>query len=333
MELQISTNQQEWDNWLKQSGQYVSFTQSWEWGSIMETEGKKVERLMIRLGDQIVAQAQVIYSKIGTWQYVFCPKGPILFETESQDQKLKIYEVLNSFLQEKNCLFFRIEPNETPSLNHVLSIKKTIDINPRATTIVDLTKPEEELLSSMHQKTRYNIRLAEKKNLEIDKTKDLEGFLKLMKATGERDKFKLHDEKHYEHILYSPLTEQISIKLDGASIAVGIFVGFGDTFTYLYGASDYAYRNYMAPYLVQWHGMQLGKELGYTKYDFFGIAPTVIDQHGEFQYDQKHQYAGVTRFKLGFGGEIKVDPGTFDVILKSTSYKFYQLFRKIRRLV
>jgi lipid II:glycine glycyltransferase (peptidoglycan interpeptide bridge formation enzyme) len=82
-----------------------------------------------------------------------------------------------------------------------------------------------------------------------------------------------------------------------------------------------------------WKGIELGKKLGYTQYDFFGIAPTTIDEQGEYHYDQKHQYAGVTRFKLGFGGKIQLTPGTFDIILKPTLYSLYQTVRKLRRLI
>jgi lipid II:glycine glycyltransferase (peptidoglycan interpeptide bridge formation enzyme) len=86
-------------------------------------------------------------------------------------------------------------------------------------------------------------------------------------------------------------------------------------------------------YLLQWEGIRLGKKLGYTHYDFFGIAPACKGERGEYVYDEKHQYAGVTRFKLGFGGEVVEHPGTFDLILQPMKYKVYQLFRTLRRLV
>jgi lipid II:glycine glycyltransferase (peptidoglycan interpeptide bridge formation enzyme) len=111
-----------------------------------------------------------------------------------------------------------------------------------------------------------------------------------------------------------------------------VFIGFGNTFTYLYGASDYEFRNLMAPYLLQWEGMEIGNDFGSTWYDFFGVAPR-INEGQEYVYDLKHQYAGVTRFKLGFGGVAHQDPGTYDVVVRPFKYVIYQFVRKLRRLL
>jgi lipid II:glycine glycyltransferase (peptidoglycan interpeptide bridge formation enzyme) len=110
-------------------------------------------------------------------------------------------------------------------------------------------------------------------------------------------------------------------------------------YTYLYGASDHEFRDYMSPLLLQWTAVARAKAAGATQYDFFGIAPpresrNVNRESRElYEYDPKHQYAGVTRFKLGFGGSVVEAPGTFDLILQPGKYKVYQLLRKLRRLV
>ncbi len=269
------------------------------------------------------------------------------------------------YLKDKDVIFLRIEP-PLPISNIQYPISKVLDINPRATTILDITKSEDDLLAAMHEKTRYNIRLAERKELKIVPTvsrdpavagKDLKVLMNLMKETGQRDKFKLHSEEHYRQILNSVTSSQLSVFYNGQPIAVGVFVGFADTFTYLYGASDYEHRSLMAPYLVQWEGIKLGKKLGYKYFDFFGIAPgdsrkskvesrkdgeQILPVRGvggcepsgtkEYSYDPRHQYAGVTRFKLGFGGKILENPGTFDLIISPRKYKVYQILRSIRRL-
>ena len=74
---------------------------------------------------------------------------------------------------------------------------------------------------------------------------------------------------------------QTTVYCNGEAIATGVFVGFGNTFTYLYGASDYEHRSLMAPYLVQWEGMKMGKKLGYSLYDWFGIAPRSLNCHSD----------------------------------------------------
>ncbi len=373
MEISRINSSAVWDGWFEKNFPMTPFTQSWKWGEILIAEGKTVERLAIMEGEEVLAQAQVVYNNLFFgWRYAFCPKGPIVknfqfpisnFQSNSNDQ---IYKFFLDYLKSKGIIFLRVEPF-SPISNIQYPISKVVDINPRATMVLDLNKTEEELLAGMHEKTRYNIHLAERKELEIIPTasrdpavagKDIKLFLRLMRATGKRDKFKLHSEEHYRQILFSEMSYQLSAVVKDVVVATAVFIGFGDTFTYLYGASNYEYRQLMAPHLLQWEGIKLGKKLGYKYYDFFGIAPCVSQkskvksQKGdeqihpmrrvggcessgtkEYSYDPRHQYAGVTRFKLGFGGATYEDPGTFDLIISPGKYKIYQILRKIRRLI
>lgn len=342
MEIQNIIDKKQWDEWLADNASTGNFTQSWAWGDVLIAEGKKVERLAVVEGGVVLAQAQVVYSKIFFgWQYAFCPQGPIISS--------QICECFLVYFKKQNCIFFRAEP-ETLVLSSQLIVQKTIDINPSATLILDLNKSLEDLLAGMHSKTRYNIHLAEKKNLKIKNEKDLEVFWNLMNKTGSRDKFGLHHRSHYEKVLASPTVYQLTAYHEDKPVACAVFVRFGNTFTYLYGASDYEYRNLMAPYLLQWEGMKMGKSFGYARYDFFGVAPRCHSEQGEeslksnerdpsvkpqddsYKYDSKHQYAGVTRFKLGFGGTSQQMPGTFDLVVDKKKYFIYGLLRKLRRL-
>jgi peptidoglycan pentaglycine glycine transferase (the first glycine) len=321
MKILNITNQDRWDNWLKNNSQYNPFTQSWSWGDILLAEGKRVERLAVVEGEEVLAQAQIVYSRLPFgWQYAFCPQGPLVKDP-------KTYQYLFDYLKQKNVIFFRVEPvsiiNDLKFTTH-----RSIDINPPATLILDLKKSEEELLAGMHQKTRYNIHLAEKKDLKIKEEKNLEVFWSLMNQTGSRDKFKLHTKNHYNLVLNSPLTFQLTAYFNSTPVATAVFAKFGSTFTYLYGASDYTHRDLMSPYLLQWQGIKMGKSNGCLWYDFFGVAPVK-----DGSYDQNHQYAGVTRFKLGFGGMPSQSAGTVDILIDSIKYKLYNILRKLRRWV
>ena len=48
-------------------------------------------------------------------------------------------------------------------------VKNKVDIQPPDTTLVDLTGSEDEIMERMHSKWRYNIRLSEKKGVEVKK--------------------------------------------------------------------------------------------------------------------------------------------------------------------
>jgi lipid II:glycine glycyltransferase (peptidoglycan interpeptide bridge formation enzyme) len=353
MEIKIIENQAEWNGWIKEHTTHASLTQSYEWGEILKKEGKQVECLGVYEGAELTAIAQVVYSNLMfDWKYGFCAKGPVISEKFVKFIKSlksgeprgiqEVYEVLSSYLKKRNCLFFRIEPQEFHVSRFTFHVKKTIDIQPRATLFLDLQQSEEELLSAMHQKTRYNIKLAERKDLTIVDKKDADGFIALLKKTGTRDGFRLHEENHYCCILDSEFSKQLSILYNDQVIAMGVFIGFGDTFTYLYGASNYEFRQTMAPYLIQWEAIKLGKRLGYRYYDFYGVAPTheeqlqnqpLIFNASEYSYNEQHKHAGFTRFKLGFGGMVEQNVGTWDIVLRPGAYKFYELVRKMRRLV
>jgi lipid II:glycine glycyltransferase (peptidoglycan interpeptide bridge formation enzyme) len=311
------------------------FTQSSAWGSLLVQEGKVVERLGVFKEDRLILTAQVVYNSLPFGlRYAFCPQGPVLLHSEFPSQNQEVVQALVEYLKTKKCLFLRFEPADRSLIHSIpFLIRQSIDINPRVTTVLDLSESEEKLLTAMHQKTRYNIRLAEKKNLVIEQKKDLDVFMSLMRATGMRDGFSLHSPWHYKAVLGSSATIQLIALHEGKPVATALFIGSGKVFTYVFGASDHAQRSLMAPYLLQWEGIRLGKKLGYTHYDFFGIAPACKGERGEYVYDEKHQYAGVTRFKLGFGGEVVEHPGTFDLILQPMKYKVYQLFRTLRRLV
>ncbi|OGH92951.1 MAG: hypothetical protein A2534_03270 [Candidatus Magasanikbacteria bacterium RIFOXYD2_FULL_39_9] len=336
MEIKIIQNKEEWDGWFLRGQGTSNFLQSWAWGDVLIAEGKNVERLAVVEGGRVLAQAQLIYTPIFFgWQYAFCPKGPTSDESGSKNQEVRIYETIANFLKEKNVIFFRTEPSSIIH-NSSFMLQKSIDINPSATLILGLNKTEDQLLAGMHSKTRYNIHLAEKKNLKISQDKNLEVFWGLMNKTGSRDKFGLHHKEHYAKVLQSPIINQLTAYEDKNAVACAVFVRFGNTFTYLYGASDYEYRNLMAPYLLQWEGVKMGKSFGCKEYDFFGVAPSKNLENRiqkiEYNYDLKHQYAGVTRFKLGFGGAPRQAPGTFDLLINKNKYIIYNILRRLRRL-
>lgn len=317
MQVKEIKNSIEWNNFILP--QKVIFAQSFEWGEILIAEGKKLERVVI---DEKLF-GQFVYSNlIFDWKYVFCPKGPVgNLDKTSLDNLIE-------YFKKQGVVFLRIEPND--KIDHP-NLVKTIDVNPHATLILDLQKSEEEILAGMHPKTRYNIRLAQKKNLVVKEGKNLEIFLELMKKTGDRDNFRLHETRHYEEILKSDFSKQLIVYSEGTPVATAVFVGFGETFTYLFGASDHEYRQLMAPNLLQWSAIVQAKNSGYKYYDFFGVAPK-INNGGEYEFDTEHQYGGVSRFKIGFGGKYVEAPGTFDLVVDKPKYYFYKFLRKLRRI-
>ena len=183
----------------------------------------------------------------------------------------------------------------------------------------------------MKPKTRYNINLAERKGVEVEISTDPEKvdvFHKILVETVSRNSFRGHPKSYYEKILgffgERGIIKLYLAKFEGKYVVVNIMCFYGDTVLYLHGASSNEFRNVKAPYLLQCRAICDAKTNGFNHYDFWGIAPTD---------DPLHRWAGVTRFKKGFGGEQINYPGTFDVVISKSWYLIYKVFRFLNKII
>ncbi|MFA6171295.1 MAG: peptidoglycan bridge formation glycyltransferase FemA/FemB family protein [Patescibacteria group bacterium] len=310
----------------------AEFLESWEWGEFQKEAGSKVIRLSAENDKGAAACATFIKKKLFLGKsYFYCPRGPVSCGNKEADGLL--FHEIKKIAEKEKAIFLRFEPSGNLKAEGLgVPVLRTIDVQPSKTLILDLSKSEENMLGEMHQKTRYNIRLAEKKGVKVKELgmENFEDFWKLMNETRDRDGFRLHGRNYYSKMLECAgcggaglKKNEMAVKMfaaeyQGKIISVNLIGFFGDTVTYMHGASSDEYRNVMAPYLLQWHLIKLAKNLGYKYYDFYGI-------------DEK-KWPGVTRFKKGFGGKEVSYPGTFDLIFDKAWYNCYIIFRKLRRL-
>ncbi|MFA5076753.1 MAG: peptidoglycan bridge formation glycyltransferase FemA/FemB family protein [Patescibacteria group bacterium] len=313
------TDQQQWDQFIINQGS--QFLQSWDWAELQKTLGRQIWRLGVLENNQLVAAALIIkYSLPLGKNYLYCPRGPLVTSEKYSD---RILTEIKAIAQQEKSIFIKLEP--TTPLHTAYRILHTKNIQPHQTLIIDLTRPTEEIFSSFHPKTRYNIRLAEKKGLAIRESKtdtDLETFWQLLQKTYNKQGIKTHPKDYYQKLLTiqaiheSPLTAHLYLaEYQNKTIAAHLCYTYGDTFTYAHGGSDYDYHQLMAPHLLQWHQIQTAKNAGFKNYDFWGI-------------DEK-RWPGVTRFKLGFNGQTINYPGTFDLPIDKLWYSLYQLGKRI----
>lgn len=335
MNVEICSSAAQWNNWLSQVSPITPLCAHADWGELLVREGSAVEYLFVRENDATVAGCMVVTVQTRFVRYAYSPRGPLCVSGVDVG---RIYDELEKLLKKRGFVFWRIEPENLPDPLPRL-FYKTPNVQPATTLVLDFTKTPEELLVAMHQKTRYNIRLAQKKNLEVcyDKNPDL--FWSLSTATSERDGFRLHPRRHYEEVIGSNFADQITVYAEGKPVASAVCTLVGNVYTYLYGASSYEARALMAPYLIQWSAILRGKERGAAWYDFYGLSPSLkpltkrqLFPAEEYAYNSDAKEAGYTRFKLGFGGTVVAMPGTWDVVLKPLNYRFYLFLRFLRRL-
>ncbi|SRR3989339_1937276 len=318
-------NHTSWNKFVREHGPRSGrFLQSWEWGEFQKVAGEQVNRQMfsgLKAGsasggeedDQVIGIAQWLDRSIPLFgSYRFCPKGPIgAWQPTGPD-----------------TLFLRIESSDSDLPPHAT---KSIDLDPSHTWITDVSSTEEDLLAGMHPKTRYNIRVAQKHGVRVDiESYDFEAVWALFEQTSSRGQFRLHRKTYYKQMIESLAGGECRAFLATAFfeeklLAANIMIDFGDTRTYLHGASSNEQRNLMGPYLLHWELMRDAKEQGFRFYDWWGVAP--------MDAPEDHPWSGISRFKRGFGGEEVASLGTYDVVLKSWRYRLYLLVRHIRRWV
>ncbi len=206
------------------------------------------------------------------------------------------------------------------------------DVQPREILVADLTPSEEELLAKMKQKTRYNIRLAEKKGVKVFETREKkhqEAFLKLIEATAGRKEIVAHPTGYYQKFFEAFPKDTCRLfvaEYVGVVLAANIVAHYGEWAYYLHGGSSSRHRDLMAPYLLQWYQMKEMKKRGCRFYDFGGVRVATKGE-GNGSWD------GITRFKQGFAPEATplLLPGAYDIILDEKHYSLYNHLRHLKQ--
>ena len=301
--------------------------QSWEWGDVLEEDGHTVARNLCDESRTERAQALSVLMRLPFGQrYFYIPRGPVGATPEIEARMLKALTHA-THTQQSRPLFFRVDAARQLPTSHFQLLPVT-DVQPSTTLITNISADTEALLAAMHHKTRYNIRLAKRKGVTIEDG-SIEMFYDLSSKTAARHGIRLHDRKHFEAIARhlngegdAPRALVKQAVHDGDVLASALCIDFGNTRTYLHGASADTKKDLMAPHLLHWSLMQDAKERGMKSYDWWGIAP---------EGQPEHRLAGVTRFKLGFGGERVSYPSTCDVVLRPFLYAAYTAIQRVRR--
>ncbi len=352
----ITRNEQQWDAFVQLHG--GGFLQSWGWSQFQEAIGRRAFRFRVdgstdgEEGCDTVGQFVLIELPLALgFRYAYVPRGPVVKLSGNKEADsanvISCIEALHQKISRDRLTFARVEwpwpRNEGVLLKEEAAawgFQPAGHVQPQHTVIADLAKTEEQLLAAMHQKTRYNIRVAEKHGVAVREASrddahlfahDVDVFWGMLDETASRDKFSTHERKYYHTMLdvLSPKkseglrTRLFFAEYEGRAVAAAMTGEFGDTVTYLHGASLAGDRKVMAPYLLHWHIMKEAKSRGFAKYDFWGVAPSD---------DSEHPWAGITRFKTGFGGERVEYLGAWELPGNALWYTLYRYAKRLRRM-
>ncbi|MEJ5311862.1 MAG: peptidoglycan bridge formation glycyltransferase FemA/FemB family protein [Anaerolineae bacterium] len=251
--------------------------------------------------------------KVGTIAYV--PRGPLV-DWDDGHAVAATLDALRAAARRHRAWALWLEPEllDTPEARAQLRAyglrAVTRTIQPPRTIIVDIAPTEDVILAQMRSKTRYNIRLAERKGVTVRQgtVDDTAAFYALMRETGSRDKFGIHSEAYYRRVfeLFLPTGHAALLlaEVEGELVAALVVFGLGAKAWYLYGASSDRHRERMPAYALQWAAIRWAKARGCTVYDLWGI-PDFDEETLEAQFAERSDNLwGVYRFKRGFGGKV-----------------------------
>lgn len=335
------------------------FLQSYEWGqvkakygwspyyAVWTEDGKFSVSSNYQLPITNVVAAALILKRTAFRRFsiFYAPKGPLIDWTNESLRK-RVLDDLQSFAKKQGAIFLKLDPDVVLGRGVLASVDEVAEnsgqavmsdlkrrgwmdssdqIQFRNTVMVDLSVSEEDILMRMKQKTRYNVRLAEKKGvtLRVGNLTDLPMLYKMYAETSVRDGFVIRDEEYYmtvwklfmqEAVNGPPSAVPLIAEVDGEAVAAIFLFMFAGRGYYVYGMSRNAHREKMPTYLLQWAAMKHAKAHGCLTYDLWG-APDV--------FDESDSMWGVYRFKEGLGGDVVRTLGAYDFAPSKFWYAMY----------
>lgn len=295
--------------------------------------------------------------------YFYLPYGPYL---RQKTYAKSAYEALRKLEKQEDVIFTRIEPENAENAAYWLEkAKKSKDLSPKKTWILDLAPEMDELYKNMKQNTRNLAKNYAKKGIEVKKfvakpeflsdnatvdengqnLKILEKFLagvaknrhfspiekKTLKAEFNQSFASLFiayydpSKNPAENATMSPKTTQTAKKSQKIPIAASLFFDGEKTRYYMQSGTDENYRKLPGTYAILIEAIKDAKAKNLKNFDFWGVAPENAPKN--------HPWAGFTKFKKSFGGTEVSYAGTHDIIRKQVKYNLYKILRKINRLI
>jgi peptidoglycan pentaglycine glycine transferase (the first glycine) len=330
-----------WQTALSKCGQPHAL-QSWMWGEFKTRWGWTAHPRLLTIAEsswEPLAAALVLKRKIPRLPFsiLYVPKGPI-FQHNDPHLSMTVLKELEKLARQERAIFIKIDPDvvegwgeetirRSPTGIQFIKILKQrqwrfspSQIQFRNTVELDLTRTEDDLLANMKPKTRYNIRLAARKGVVVrhGTVDDLLLVAAMYQETAKRDGFAIRPLSYYQDAWHSFFANQMAqafiAEYDGTAVAAVILTTYGNSVTYMYGASTNQERNRMPTYLLQWEAIRWAKAAGYKIYDFWGAPDTFVETDRMW---------GVWRFKAGFNGQVVRHIGAWDYPVRPLLYWLY----------
>jgi lipid II:glycine glycyltransferase (peptidoglycan interpeptide bridge formation enzyme) len=317
--------------------------QTWEWGQVKARAGWQASQIAWPEGaPQAAALVLERAAQAGPFRLpvkvLYIPKGPLL---DWQDARLRgeVLDQVETVARRRGAIFVKIDPDVIVGTglpgeraDDATGAQVTAELRQRGwrfsdeqiqfrnTMWIDLRLDEEALLAQMKPKTRYNLRLAERKGVRVRMggEADFPLLYRMYAETAVRDRFVIRDDSYYRAVwstfFQAGLADFLIAEVAEEPVAAVILLRFERRAWYLYGMSRAAHREKMPNVLLQWEAICRAKAAGCEIYDLWG-APD--------RFDEQDSMWGVYRFKEGLGGQVVRTLGAWDYPVHPHLYRWY----------
>jgi peptidoglycan pentaglycine glycine transferase (the first glycine) len=346
---------------LLQTAEWAALKQQYGWQAhpyLWLTDGRMLEAPSeLPAGAQVQAAALALQRRIAPrgmplpWSMIYVPKGPLLAWPDVPLRR-RVLADLQSLSRRRGAILVKIDPDlqlgsgvpgspeeqSDPLGETIMGELQTTgwlysaeQVQFRNTVLIDLQQSEDELLAAMKQKTRYNIRLAERKGITVRTggLDDLDAMYRMYAETSLRDGFVIRERGYYltlwQRFIGAGLADPLVADFEGEPVAGMLLFHFAGRAYFLHGMSRSEHREKMPGYLLQWAAMRRARELKCHTYDLWGAPET---------FTEGDPLWSVFRFKEGFNGRVVRTLGAYDYPVNPTAYRlFTQLLPRILEIM
>jgi lipid II:glycine glycyltransferase (peptidoglycan interpeptide bridge formation enzyme) len=307
-----------WDDDLFARGGH--FLQSTHWGAFNHQLGRK-----LFFGQGPGWQCFAILERSNKATRLYCPYGPVADSLASYQH---VIAELKALAKEQGAMFVRVEPwapATKADLERLMHWPALREIHPSLVLQQDLTKPREQLLKEMSKNNRQRYRNAAKAGVRIEASHDPGDVEHLLMV--------VHEVAAHNHIVplpddYFRTMARVLLPRDAATLYIArhhdepvsaALVFDGPTIRHVAHSGSLHSHRHVHPGAIMRATMMLdGQERGQKIFDSLGVAPP-----GE----PEHPWAGVTKFKLSFGGDYRYDLGTWELPVSPLYYAYRSVYR------
>lgn len=335
----------QWEQFLL-AQEHPQFLQSSQFTAVHEAQGEETFILGVFAGSdadaELVGGALVAVIRAKRGSYLFMQYGPVIAKEHWQNAFSAFSEALVAEGKARKVDFLRSSPFIANSAENTALYSaagwKRAPIHMLAEHIwwLDITPSEDELMKGMRKTMRNLVRRAGKDGVTVrmgTAPEDVEIFIGVHEDTYKRHGFVPYkNEYFYSQVRSFADAGQVAVfiaEYEGKAISSSIVMYYGTMASYHHGASLSEYRKVPASYLMQWTAIQEARRRGCTVYNFWGIAPEGQD---DTKAKKPHPFAGVTKFKRGWGGELYNILPCQDKPLTLAYYYKTRLIETVRRI-